>query len=391
MSKQTDKHILVIDPSGSSDLAEKLGNAFAIYRVESVEEALNNEAARNHYVLVLLDADELTLDYLGICRALKASPLYEDLPVLLYAKADADINTLAIYDAGVDDVVSSALPETQLVARLNKAVFHVIANRQLKSRLQQANEMAFSAMSDSSDLGVNIQFLVHCHECNNLDELGMLLFRSLGHYQITCSLQIRSAFEVKNQEETGLAKDLEARLLSELKDAGRYVDFGRRCVMNYGQVSLLVKNMPEDEKRYGTIKDNVFSLLQGTDARVKSIDNARMLEMERDVMRGMAHSMQSVMHQVDERYQKVMQDCASLVEDMAMRVESSILFLDLTEAQEETFSNIMQSGVVTINRLFSDGLKIDESFRKLIDYLNNSFTLNEHTSVEDLRRLLDRL
>ena len=65
-------------------------------------------------------------------------------------------------------------------------------------------------------------------------------------------------------EANGMAKDLEAHLLDELKDVGRYYDFGKRSVMNYENVSLLVKNMPiEDERRYGAIKDNIFSLLQG--------------------------------------------------------------------------------------------------------------------------------
>ena len=71
----------------------------------------------------------------------------------------------------------------------------------------------------------------------------------------------------------------------------------------------------------------MFSLLQGADARVKSIDNLGMLEMERDVVRGMTAKMQDVMHQVDERYQHVMRKCADLVEDMALKVDESILFL----------------------------------------------------------------
>ena len=161
--------------------------------------------------------------------------------------------------------------------------------------------------------------------------------------------------------------------------------------MNYGQLSLLVKNMPEDGKRFGTIKDNVFPLLQGADARVKSIDNAGLLVMERDLMKGMSAKMQSVMHQVDERYQVVMRQCAELVEDMAMRVDDSIMFLDLNEQQEATFGNIMQNGVNSINELFNQGVKIDESFRKLIDYMNQMLDSEQEASVEQLQSVLDKL
>jgi hypothetical protein len=74
-----------------------------------------------------------------------------------------------------------------------------------------------------------------------------------------------------------------------------------------------------------------------------------------------------------------------------MRVEQSMLFLDLTEAQEETFTEIMQTGVHAVNRLFAEGIRIDESFRRLIDHLNTTVLSGDHASVDELRRVLDRL
>lgn len=390
MAYSPGQSLLLIDASGDRRLAESLSLDFAVQVLDTL--VVPPEIADVEFALLLLDARGLSQsEYFAACRHFKAQPAWVDSPLFLYVGEHEKLSMMEVYEAGIDDVVQSGADAGELLARLNKAVFHVIARRQLKSRLQQANEMAFSAMSDTSDLGVNIQFLVHCHECSNVDELGMLLFRTLGHYQLNCSLQIRSEFEIKNLEETGLAKDLEARLLWELKDAGRYVDFGRRCVMNYGKVSLLVKKMPGDPRRFGAIKDNVFSLLQGADARVTAIDNARLLEMERDVMRGMAQNIQKVMTQVDVRYQEVMARCAALVEDIAMRVEQSMLFLDLTEAQEETFTEIMQTGVDAVNRLFAEGIRIDERFRKLIDHLNNTVLSGDHASADELRRVIDRL
>ena len=388
MSQSPPKVAAIYNPKGSSILAEALGDQYSVVVGNSPESLNPKEGELVLAIIEMMDQSEVALD---VCRRFKEDDNFEDVPIIIYCTSAAPVDAMAFFDAGADDIVDDGINHQDLLARLSKSVFHTIANRQLKSRLKQANEMAFSAMSDTSDLGVNIQFLVHCHESNNLDELAMLLFRTISHYQLSCSLQLRSEFEVKNIEENGLAKDLESRLLWELKDRGRYVDFGRRCVMNYGQVSLLVKNMPEDEKRFGTIKDNVFALLQGADARVKSIDSSRMLEMERDLMKGMSTKMQDVMEQVDERYQEVMRRCADLVEDMAVRVDEAILFLDLTEDQENTFSNIMQMGVTSISELFNEGVKIDESFRKLIEYLNSTLNNSGHTSVDEMRSLLNKL
>lgn len=389
MTKPSDKSVLIVHPLGDCTLAELLGTQFSVRVVSDVMQ-IEMESVQE-LAVVLVDALRGHSIPLVLCRQIKALTGFDDMPVMLAVSETEPLDMMQVYDAGVDDVLTSSMSSAELLARVQKATFHSIANRQLKGRLMQANQMAMSAMSDTSDLGTNIQFLVHCHECSNLDELGMLLFRTLAHYGIHCSLQLRSEFEIKNLEENGLAKDLEARLLTELKNSGRYVDFGRRCVMNYGQVSLLVKNMPEDPRRFGTIKDNVFSLLQGADARVKSIDNGRMLELERDILRGMSHKMQGVMQQVESRYQTVMKECATAVEDMAMRVDEAILFLDLTEAQENTFSQIMSVGVTTINRLFNEGIRIDTSFRKLVDYLNTSLSVDERRTVEEMKRILDRL
>ena len=117
--------------------------------------------------------------------------------------------------------------------RLNKAVFNKIANDQLQSQVKMANEAAFSAMADNSKLGINVHFLLDSFSCTNLDELGQQLFQALNNYGLKCSLQMRGRYETKNMEQNGMAKDLEAQLLSELKDSGRYYDFGKRSVMNY--------------------------------------------------------------------------------------------------------------------------------------------------------------
>jgi len=340
--------------------------------------------------ILLLVASE-GAETISQCEKLRDISDLESASLIIYCPDGVQIDSMTAFNVGVDDIVEASMGEVELKARLQKEIFHKIANEQLKSRLRQANDMAFSAMSDTSDLGANVQFLLHCHECCNLDELAQLLFRSLVNYQIRCSLQIRSTFELKNIEENGLAKDLESRLLWELKDDGRYIDFGRRCIINYGCVSLLVKNMPEDEKRYSAVKDNVVSMVQGMDARVHSIDSGKMLEMEKEVMQGLGRKMQHVVEQVDEGYQTVMGSCAELVESMSARVDEAMMFLELTEQQEEVFTSIMSDGVTNINTLFNQGVKIDESFRRLIERLNNVFDTEGHMTPAELQNIIAKL
>ncbi|OUS24844.1 hypothetical protein A9Q99_23200 [Gammaproteobacteria bacterium 45_16_T64] len=385
----SERRLLLINSPESLPVRALLEQDFIVTCSCSVDETLSLSDLENIDIIFFVAGDGAECP--SECARIRDVSVLEGTSLVVYCPDKVVVDSIVAFNAGVDDIVDASMADVDIAARLQKEIFHRIANEQLKSRLRQANDMVFSAMSDTSDLGANVQFLLHCHECENLDELVQLLFRSLLNYQIKCSLQIRSDFEIKNVEENGLSKDLESRLLWELKDDGRYIDFGRRCIINYGCVSLLVKNMPTDEKRYSAVKDNVVSMVQGMDARVHSIDGGRMLAMEKEVMEGLSRKMQHVVEQVDEGYQTVMSSSAELVESMSAYVEDAMVFLDLTEQQEEVFSKIMADGVTKINKLFNQGVKIDTSFRRLISQLNTIFEKDGHMTPDELQNILAKL
>lgn len=321
--------------------------------------------------LILIDLSESKPVDLEQISAIKNADVGEQTPLVVIHGETLNDQRLSAFKLGCDDFIDVTTDQDEIAVRCQKLIYNKIANEQLQARVQQANEMAFIAMSDTSDLGVNIQFLIDANQCNNLDELGMRLLQSVSNYGIKASLQMRSEFEIKNMEQNGMAKDLESALLWELRDDGRYVDFGKRSVMNYEQVSLLVKNMPlDDEKKYGAIKDNVFSLLQGADARIKALDSLKQLEQQQNLMKAIAVKMKNMMGEIDQGYQAVMKDIADVVENMAEGTNEIITNLALNEEQENALENVMNSGIEATNQVFSEGLKMDESLRKVISEMD---------------------
>lgn len=334
-------------------------------------EALNNES----YQLVLIDMSCPPATVFDICQKIKSS---FDIPVIFVSAHDSNEERLAAYDCGADDYVCVDDLKTELHGRLERIVINKIANDQLKVQLAQANQMAFIAMSDTSDLGVNIQFLLDVNACNNLDELGMRMFQALQSYGISCSLQLRSQFSVKNMEANGMAKSLESRLLSEMKDQGRYVDFAHRSVMNYESVSLLVKNMPiDDEKKYGAIKDNVFSLLQGADARIKALDTLESLALEKNLVRSLTLKMKDLMSSIDDSYQGVMKDIAGVVEDMADSIETSMQYLGMDEAQEKSLQATIEQAIANTTTIFNEGLSLDKDLHAFLVHIDGLFKMDK--------------
>ena len=365
--------------------APLLAGAYNLLLAADAAEARRHCADADVKLVILFCLQEAAL--LELSRDLRAE---SDLPLMVVADQNSLAQRMAAYEAGCDDYLT--LDESNLLSsRIDRAIFNKLANDQLKLQLKQAHEVAFIAMSDTSDLGVNIQFLLDCHTCNNLDELGMRLFQSLKSYGINCSLQMRSRYGVKNMEANGMAKDMESALLWECRAKGRYVDFGRRSIMNYGDVSLLVKNMPvNDEKKYGAIKDNVFSLLQGCDARIHSLDTMQSLALESELVRRLSAQLRTLVENVDHSYQNVVRDIAGVVENMAEKVENSLQFLGMNEQQEQAIQAIMEQGIRQMTDVFSHGVKVDKQLREFLQQLDQVF-MNGHADPQKIRQLLEAM
>jgi CheY-like chemotaxis protein len=386
------KHkVVVLGCMDVPSCVEQLGDQFEVLVAASYEQSLPLVESSAVKLIILMDDDEDGTDSLSLVRQFHEYPDTAEIPLVLLAlKAQSLETRMAFFDAGCDDHIQGESP-FELQMRLMRVIFNKIANDQLKQKLVQANEMAFIAMSDTSDLGVNVQFLLDINHCDNLDEAGMRLFQALKSYNINCSLQIRSRYGVKNMEANGMAKELESTLMTECKDKGRYVDFGRRSIMNYDRVSLLVRNMPVDDKnKYGAIKDNVFSLLQGLDARLNALDNVESLKLESQLVGRLTSRMRELMEEVDEGYHVTMTRIAGAVEDIADGIEREIQFLGMDEAQERAIQEIMEDGIRETNQVFNDGLKLDKGLAEFLGEVEQVFS-SGHMKATQLVALMKKM
>lgn len=347
-----------------------------LIRFNSLSQLLDSSAV-NIDVVGILGSDEKN-EALIVCQAIRENESLKNVPIIVAVPDGESVDAIALFEAGCSDILSVKMDQKEITHRVTKLVVNKIAEDMLKKSADDARKVVLNVMTESSNLGNTVHFLVDSNFCDNVDELGMLLFQVLKIYNIQCSVQMRSIYGVKNMEATGIEKELESRLLSELHTRGRFVEFGKRCVVNFGQVSLLIKNMPLEDKEHCTlIKDSVSSLVQGVDSRLKALDAQRALEVERDVMNKLIGRLREVMEDVDGRYQQVMRNSADLVEDMSSRMDESVLFLDLTQEQESTIEKIMGDGVTGINKLFSEGVNIDGAFRALVNQVSSVFDMSD--------------
>ncbi|MCJ8313066.1 MAG: hypothetical protein HRU38_13040 [Saccharospirillaceae bacterium] len=358
--------IAVIDPHQNFPYFHELSEQFTIQQIENEQILIDNCPDEIH--LIIIWENNATV---GIELASKLNNHENKPPTVLFIPEITPDERITAYQGGVDDLPEQGIAVKEIIARCFRLIFDQIANKQLRSQVQHANQMAHMAMANTSDLGVNIQFLLQCNQCKDLNELSVCIFNSLKNYDIHCSLQIRGKYEEKNVEENGMAREMESKLLTQMKDNGRYYDFGQRSIMNYENVSLLVKNMPIDnEEKYGMLKDNVFSLLQGLSARVIALDNEMALELEMETIMMLTKRMQKVMKQNEESSMATMKQCIENLEDVALKMEEILPFLGITLPQEEEIETMLTVAIDTNQKIFSHALESDDTFSEMLTNIN---------------------
>jgi hypothetical protein len=295
-----------------------------------------------------------------------------------------------LFGAGVADVVTSEY-QAMLGVRIQQAAKNLSQKSDLLLRATRANEMAFSAMANTADLGACLQFFMKSVECENFDSLGKLFFETMNHFHIDCVLQIRSDFGVVNLAPKGKPGDFEVLLLGHLKDRGRFFDHKQRTIVNYESISLLIKNMPvSDPVKYGQIKDNILTVVEAVDMKTRELDNIQALCNEKELMKRIVQRVQAMVKGVDDSFNKVIKDIASVVENMVQSTEEIIPQLMMSEEQESSIEAIMQRGISDTQRVFSDGLKVDEGFRDFLEELGR-VTTQESISHAQMAYLLEKL
>lgn len=368
----------------------KISEQFEVSRCDNPEDfpALLAEKDAKLALVVCCDGGE---ECLKICEQVDEDTAVAEIPLILLAD---DINQevrLRAFEFGCDDLLSTDTDADELLMRFNKSIFNRIANEQLQSRVMQANEMAFSAMSNTSDLGACLQFFLGSAECDNLDQLGQLFFSTIAHFELNCSLQIRSEYGRKDMEANGLAKDLESNLLWEMRNRGRYFDFGHRTIVNYGRVSILIKNMPvSDEARYGMIKDNIFTVIQGLDMKTRELDDRETLLKEKELLTLVSTRTKAMMHSIDDSFSDVIKDIAGVVDGMSLQYDNIIPTMLMTEEQEEKIYAVVDKGIKDTQEVFSRGLRVDEGYRNFLTAFEKIMG-DEEMSTEKLDKLLDAL
>ncbi len=220
----TKVHILVVDdqPANLLLILRVLEEKFKVTCVESGQAALDS-MEHDTPDLVLMDVRMPGMD------GYSANTSIED--------------KIKGYEAGGADYLTKPCDIQEVVAKIEH---NLVLQDEFKGKLKNANDFASLAMSNSGELGVVLQFMEGSFECEDQNALAKLVLSTFESYQLNACVQLRGSQATINACVGRAVAPLEISLMTEVIGGEKIMEFGRRVLCTSNNMSLIIKNLPED-------------------------------------------------------------------------------------------------------------------------------------------------
>ena len=338
--------LLIIDDSKISldALTSQLKASFEILPISSSEEGLAQAEIWQPHV-ILTDVEMPGRNGYEICDEIKRNPKTQHIPVLFFSSNDSLRERMLGYEMGGDDYLKKGSDVKELTVKLQLAAQRAKHSQELKQNVASAQTTALEAMSTSFELGKAVRYIEQSYTASTFNDLGGLLTQFSNDIKLSVVVMFvsRTGFQFYSTGGKGVAP-IEAQLMERLHTGDRFIDFGCRTLVNYPQVSILVKNMPlEDRERYGRIKDTLPFVMGATDAKVRMIDAEKALSDQCGELTSAIDAVQLTLEDIKQKYNFTMLGVNSIMSELRVTIQCDIQGLDMTLDYENRILDLIES------------------------------------------------
>ncbi|BFM08102.1 response regulator [Halioxenophilus aromaticivorans] len=361
---ETKNRILVVDDSTSDIqlMVENLKPYFNLSVAKSGAKALEVAASPTPPDVILLDGSMPDMDGYETCQQLKSNEATKDIDVIFVSANDTTEEKLRGYDVGACDYLIKPLQPEELLQKVRLT----LSNRQYRvakgGNQQIALDAAMDAIQEASEQSIIIDFLRQSFAAADVLELAELICETTHSFGLNSLVQIRLDSENVNASSTGDMTELEKELLYKLKDGGRIIQRGNRLVLNFDNLTQIIKDLPEDEEKAGRLRDHLMLILESADNHCNS------LALTTDIRRLISEFKNSLITITElQRTQKL--ENIQILDNMVEEVNVEFLSCGLTDQQESAILSIISQAVEAGLANFERGVKMDEDLHQLAEQI----------------------
>ncbi len=346
---ESEKLALIIDPDPIHlDIMEgMLQEEMAVLLASSAAEAQEMVEYKQPH-LILMERKLPDMDGYLLCKALKEKMGSSACAIIILAEVKDIYDKMEGFKHGCDDFLTKPFQVEELYRKIHLSIEMHEVQMRLKSRSEEASNVAQAAMKMGGELGAVLQFAEQSAESPDYEALGKLVIQTTQQFNLTCYVMFKSFL---GENFVGCESDSpEEHVLAMCSDKERFVIMGEQMIVNHNTTSLLALNMPlEDEVRYSELKDTLGIIINIIEARAKSIENElRLAKARNGGLMKTIEVYQEKMVLIRESVAQHHTDISSITYAIENDVRDTCFALDLSEAQE---LDLLAKVDTSINRL----------------------------------------
>lgn len=272
---------------------------------------------------------------------------------------------------GVDAYASIAMEPHDYGLVLKKVSDDKKALNTLQDDLKNYTNIAFTAMSSASEMGVVAVYAEKVQTVMDLDRLAKLTFSCLSDLNVQGIMQFTFEDEVIHYPADSSAS-YKFLLESAIGSVTRIVSKGRFLLFSFNQVQLLVTDAPyEDAERYGRLRDLLAQLVSITESRAKTLKVNSMLKNQQENAR-------TVMMLLDMASKDNRNSVKEIMMDLSMSLRTMAMGMDLTLDQETKMLGLAEKALNSLEGLQQATAAVEEHFHSLLQQLDGAASLLAH-------------
>jgi DNA-binding response OmpR family regulator len=363
--------VLIVDDDAVVREALKfaLENDFQLNEAASGEETLAYLASPGSPSpdLILLDIEMQQLTGYETCRRLRADG--HAMPLIFISSHDTLEERLEAFDAGGNDFISKPFDPEVLLRKSRMAV-------QTKRQAEGLQQVTQRILHEVGETGVLLAFLRETTRITDYEALASLLLKAVCDYGVRAYVQLRHDSGAVTLTPSLTPTQLELSILERATALDHKFRLGRRLVINYHHISLMVVDMPDDAERTRRLTDYIDVLVESAEAVAETIGMRRESAARAEALMVATAASYGSIESLREGYRTQQADTRRLLQELTEEVESTYVHLGLTENQEETISSTLRLKADTILKLFDQNVEFDRKFAAVLDSLQPQTNAN---------------
>lgn len=336
--------ILVIDddPDYCALVAEVLSPEFDCIFAYSGTEGLKKFEQNCDPILVIVDLNLPDMSGFAICEQLQKFKSQREFAIFIISGDDESKSKMRAFDIGADDYIAKPFELNELYSRIKRSIAYVENQSSLKKEGDSTRQMANIAMAQASQYSYVMNFFKSLNTCQDTKQVAQLFYEAMAFFNLSASIKIEFQGDRYFDSNMGDVSPIEKSIYDLLKDHGRLYEFGKRLIINGRNVAFLIKNFPQDEHDAGQARDFLAALVEGIESKIDE------LKVRGAVVEATVELSQAVTN-ISEGLNKHNVAINSVMSDMITDISSSYHQLELTDLQEEYFTDMVAKGSVRMS------------------------------------------